>query len=104
MAGKRRIGIGHNGGPPLREKRHVPPWGTGGIGQFFTWKAKHRAAWRPASTDILLLRQARAEALGLTFEEYTLEILERGRYLQAGDEAVLAAIRARRGRRPKRHL
>ncbi|MCZ8182401.1 MAG: hypothetical protein O9322_05470 [Beijerinckiaceae bacterium] len=104
MARKRRIGIGHNGGPPLREKRHVPPWGKGGIGQFFTWKAKHRAAWRPASTDILLSRQARAEALGLTYEEYTLEILERGRYLQATDEAAIAAIRLRRGRRPRRHL
>ncbi|MCZ8261149.1 MAG: hypothetical protein O9333_13585 [Beijerinckiaceae bacterium] len=104
MAGKRRIGIGHNGGPPLREKPHVPPWGKGGIGHFFTWKAKHRAAWRPASADILLARQARAEALGLTCEEYTLEILERGRYLQASDEAAIAAIRARRRGRRKRHL
>ena len=29
-----------------------------------------------------LFRLEKAEALGLTYEEYTLEILERGRYLQ----------------------
>jgi hypothetical protein len=98
------VGIGHNGGPPLHEKPHRPPWGRGGIGHFFAWKAKHRAAWRPASTDVLLQRQARAEALGLTYEEYTLEILERGIYLQADDQERIAAIKARRKGRPRRHL
>ena len=29
-------GMGHNGGPPLD---HVPEWGTGGIGNYFIWKA-----------------------------------------------------------------
>ncbi len=98
------IGIGHNGGPPLREPRHCPPWGRGGIGQFFTWKAKHRAAWRPASTDVLLQRQARAETLGLTYEEYTLEILERGLYLKIEDQEAIAAIKSRRKGRPRRHV
>jgi len=65
-------GLGHNGGPPLKEKPHFPPWGRGGIGRFFFWKKAHEAAWRPASTDILLSRQAKAEALGLTYAEYTL--------------------------------
>ena len=88
----------------MREPRHTPPWGRGGIGQFFTWKAKHRAAWRPASTDVLLQRQARAETLGLTYEEYTLEIIERGRYLQAGDHETIAAIKARRKGRPRRQV
>jgi hypothetical protein len=37
-----------------------------------------------------------AEELGLTFEEYTLEILERGRYLQAGDRDAIEKIKRRR--------
>ena len=41
-------------------------------------------------------RSDKAEALGLTDEEYTLEILERGRYLQAEDTDRIAAIKARR--------
>lgn len=108
MARRRKIGIGHNGGPPLeekqREKRHVPPWGRGGVGHYFTWKAKHRAAWRPASTDVLLRRQEKADSLGLTYEEYTLEILERGIYLQEDDQAKIAEIKRRRRRRPRRHV
>lgn len=82
----------------------MPPWGRGGIGHYFTWKAKHRAAWRPASTDVLLSRQERAERLGLTYEEYTLEILERGIYLQEEDREAIAAIKNRRKRRPRRHV
>ena len=100
----KRIGIGHNGGPPLREKRHVPPWGRGGIGTYFFWKKAHRAAWRPASHDILVSRQEKAERLGLTYEEYTLEILERGVFLQGEDGDAIAVIKARRKSRPRRHL
>ncbi|CAN1504325.1 hypothetical protein MCEMSEM23_00584 [Rhabdaerophilaceae bacterium] len=98
------IGIGHNGGPPLKEKRHVPPWGRGGPGNFFIWKKAHRAAWRPASSDLLISRQNKAESLGLTYEEYTLEILERGVFLQLDDHETIVAIKARRKRRPKRHF
>ena len=36
-------GIGHNGGPPLD---HVPEWGTGGIGNYFVWRAKSEAAFK----------------------------------------------------------
>jgi hypothetical protein len=96
------VGLGHNGGPPLKEKPHVPPWGRDGIGTYFFWKKAHEAAWRPASTDILLSRQAKAEALGLTYAEYTLEILERGIHLQAEDVDKIAAIKARRKSRVKR--
>ena len=35
-------------------------------------------------------------ALGLTYEEYTLEILERGRHLNEGDAERIAAIKRRR--------
>jgi hypothetical protein len=34
-----------------------------------------------APREIALRRLARAEKLGITYKEYTLEILERGKYL-----------------------
>jgi len=89
-------GVGHNGGPPLAPE-HVPEWGSGPIGGYFYWKAAHRAAWRGVSRDVMLFRLARAERLGLSYKEYTLEILEHGRYLQEDDVERIAAIkRARR--------
>jgi len=87
---------GHNGGPPL-EDEHVPEWGRGGIGNYFSWKAAHRKAYRNVAPEIMMLRAERAERIDLTYEEYTLELLERGRYLQAGDVARIDRIkRARR--------
>ena len=45
-------------------------------------------------------RLEKAERLGLTYEEYTLEILERGRFLQPEDADRIARIKgARRGKR-----
>ena len=46
--------------------------------------------------DIAVMRARRAEALGLTYREYTLEILERGRYLSATDADRIAEIQRRR--------
>ena len=86
-------GLGHNGGPPLE---HVPEWGTNGIGNYFEWKAASEAAFNKIPADTAIRRAWKAEALGLTYREYTLEILERGRYLQASDVDVIAAIIARR--------
>jgi hypothetical protein len=63
--------IGHNGGPPLD---------PGESFRHFVWKKKVKQAWR-APPEIALRRLARAEALGMTYRAYTLEILERGRYL-----------------------
>ena len=90
-------GIGHNGGPPL-EDEHVPEWGRGGPGRYFAWKGAHARAWRPASREIALRRLGRAEEIGLTYEEYTLELLERGRHLGPADAERIAAIKG--GRRP----
>lgn len=95
---RRRIGIGHNGGPPLREKPHVPEWGTGGFKSYFPWRRAHRAAWKSTPREIMIRRDDRAEAIGLTYEEYTLELYERGRYLQAEDGEALARIKAGRGK------
>ena len=90
---------GHNGGPPLDE--HRPEWGADGIGNYFYWKAAHTRAWKNVSRDVALFRLNKAERLGLTYEEYTLEILERGRYLQVDDHERIAAIKqARRSKTP----
>jgi hypothetical protein len=92
------IGIGHNGGPPL-EDEHVPEWGHGGAYPYFRWKAAHRAAWKSVSRDVALSRLARAERVGLSYEEYTLELLERGLHLQPEDADRVAGIKARRDRK-----
>src|SRR4249920_1764031 len=86
---------GHNGGPPL-DGEHIPEWGDGGIGNYFYWKAAHRAAWRNTSPGIVSFRNQKAERLGLTYEEYTLEILERGRHLQIEDVERIAQIKRAR--------
>ena len=89
---------GHNGGPPL-DDTHTPEWGNDGIGNYFYWKAAHRAAWHNPSPGIVAFRMRKAERLGLTYEEYTLEILERGRHLQIEDVERIAQIKQARASR-----
>jgi hypothetical protein len=83
---------GHNNGPPL-ESPH--PWGEGPVGTYFDWTASHGRAW-DVPAEIAIRRARKAEALGLTYFEYTLEIMERGRYLQPSDTARIAEIKLRR--------
>lgn len=87
------VSAGHNGGPPLE---HTPEWGNDGIGNYFYWKAAHRAAWKKPSPGIVTFRIRKAERLGLTYQEYTLEILERGRHLQIEDVERIAEIKRAR--------
>ena len=68
-------GPGHNGGPPLEEDDNPAGW------RLWAWKRAHRRAWKTPPPEIALRRLARAEELGMTYKEYTLEILERGKYL-----------------------
>jgi hypothetical protein len=89
-------GIGHNGGPPLDE--HIPEWGVRGIGTYFAWRAASEAAFKSLPAETAIRRAKKAESLGLTFREYQLEILERGRFLQAEDAQRIAEIIARRTR------
>ncbi|WP_065754739.1 hypothetical protein [Bradyrhizobium paxllaeri] len=93
---------GHNRGPPL-EDEHIPEWGNGGIGNYFYWKAAHRAAWKNSSPGIVASRIRKAERLGLTYEEYTLEILERGRHLQVEDVERIVEIKRKRVLRTANH-
>lgn len=63
---------GHNGGPPLEDD-------PGASWRLFCWKRARARAWK-TPREIALRRLARAEALGLTYRQYALEILERGRH------------------------
>ena len=64
--------IGHNGGPPLEDD-------PGASWRLWCWRRAKKRAWS-APREIALRRLARAEELGMTYREYTLEILERGRH------------------------
>jgi hypothetical protein len=85
---------GHNGGPPLDE--HVPEWGRGGIGNYFYWKTAYDNVRKNVSRDVAMFRVAKAQRLGLTYDEYALEILERGRHLQPEDTERIATIKRKR--------
>lgn len=97
MPQPRPIGIGHNGGPPLKERKRRSATGTGGIGRYFDWRFAHRKAWKKPR-DIALRREEKAEALGLTYEEYSLEIMERGYHPQPEHADAIKAKRAERRR------
>ena len=83
-----------NGGPRIDDDPR--PWGSTGIGRYFEWKSAVEKAWKDVPYDIAIMRARRAEALGLTYAEYTLEILERGRYLSLADADRIAEIKRRR--------
>jgi hypothetical protein len=86
--------IGHNGGPPIDlDERSPNPHARYLLA---CWKRAHDRVWKSVPRDVMLRRLARAEQLGLTYREYTLELLERGRYLQATDADRIAEIIARR--------
>ncbi|MBX6375029.1 MAG: hypothetical protein IRZ13_12445 [Acetobacteraceae bacterium] len=70
--------LGHNGGPPLEPEEPPNPNASW---RLFCWRKAHRRAWKTPPREIALRRLARAEERGMTYREYTLEILERGRYL-----------------------
>jgi hypothetical protein len=90
-------GIGHNGGPPLDD--HVPEWGAGGIGTYFAWRGASEAAFKKVPIETAIRRATKAQEIGLTYREYQLEILERGRFLQKEDVERIAEIIARRSQR-----
>ena len=73
-------GAGHNGGPPLDDGPEIEE-DEGAGWRHYCWKRAHAAAWKTPPREIALRRLARAEELGMTYREYTLEILDRGRFL-----------------------
>lgn len=85
-----RAGIGHNGGPPLDDD---PPGKL--LFVRYRWKKAHAAAWKGASRDVTLFRLRRAEAAGVSYEEYMSTLLDTGRHLQREDVDRTAASNAR---------
>jgi hypothetical protein len=72
--------IGHNQGPPLEEP----------VADAFVrwrWRKAYTEAWKTPTMSILKLRMARAEAAGVSYREYMLELLDTGWHLQAEDVA-----------------
>lgn len=94
MPSERPIGIGHNGGPPLKERKRRSATGST-IGRYFDWRFAHRKAWKKPR-EVALRREEKAEALGLTYEEYSLEIMERGYFPQPEHVDTIKAKRAQR--------
>ena len=74
-----RASIGHNNGPPLDDEEPGYLW------RRYKWKKAHAEAWKTPSMGILKFRVARAEAAGVTYEQYVSELLDTGRHLQKGD-------------------
>jgi hypothetical protein len=73
--------LGHNTGPD---------WFASELFIEYCWKLAHEKAWAPPTQEIGIRRARKAEALGVTYKQYVLEILERGRYL---DEETAAELR-----------
>ena len=64
--------LGHNNGPPI----------TGEAAYLgYVWRKAYADAWSEPNMDIVRRRARRAAAIGLSYHDYVLEILERGRYL-----------------------
>jgi hypothetical protein len=72
--------IGHNQGPPLDE-----PAADAFVR--YRWRKAHAEVWKNPPLSILKLRMQRAEAAGVSYREYMLELLDSGRHLQAADVA-----------------
>jgi hypothetical protein len=72
--------LGHNNGPS---------WDEIELFVTFCWREAHKKAWAPPTPEIGIRRARKAAALGVTYRQYVLEILERGRYLDADSAAAL---------------
>ncbi len=79
MAAEPEPQLGHNGGPELEDD---DPTGRL-LFVKWAWTRAHDEAWKTPPLDILRFRVARAEAAGLTYREYMLQLLDTGTYAQA---------------------
>jgi hypothetical protein len=66
------FGVGHNQGPLLD---------PGASWRLFCWKKAHARAWKTPPREIALARLARAEALGMSYRDYTAHLLDTGEHL-----------------------
>ena len=63
--------LGHNNGPDILENLLVKEW---------LWTRARQAAFAPPNRETGVRWARKAEELGLTYAEYRLELLERGRH------------------------
>jgi hypothetical protein len=68
--------FGHNNGPD---------WFAGELYLDWCWRKAHEKAWAPPSQEIGIRRARKAEECGMSYRDYVLEIIERGRYPQKGE-------------------
>lgn len=61
--------LGHNNGPSLLSPTAYLK---------YIWRRAYDAAWSEPNADIVMLRMKRAAALGMSYNDYVLELLERG--------------------------
>jgi hypothetical protein len=73
--------LGHNNGPA---------WDVETLFLDYCWRKAHEEAWKAPTPEIAVRRARKSETLGLTYKQYTLEILERGRF---PDEALAAQLK-----------
>lgn len=80
--------LGHNNPPATPD----PTPDYAGM-RYYAWKKAHRAAFRAPSVQQMKIRTERANAVGLTYKDFTATLLDRGRNLTTlifGLKGVLA--------------
>jgi len=80
----RRPGIGHNQGPPLDMS-----------GEAWVWRRAVAKAWKTPPREIALKRMERAEAMGLSYRDYTAVLMDRGRAVNTLVLSLPALVEAR---------
>lgn len=78
--------LGHNNGPDILESPLFKEW---------RWRKAQEAAFAPPDVETGVRWARKAEALGLSYREYRLELLERGRHPTEEDASRIRADRTR---------
>ena len=76
--------LGHNNGPDILESLVFKAW---------RWRKAQEAAFAPPDAETGARWARKAEELGLTYREYRLELLERGRHPTDEDAERIRAAR-----------
>ena len=79
--------------------RHFSAASAYNVGVSNNFSTASESAFKKVPAETAIRRARKAESLGLTYREYQLEILERGRFLQKEDTERIAEIIARRSQR-----
>lgn len=83
--------LGHNNGPDILESLLFKEW---------RWRKVQEEAFAPPNAETGARWARKAEALGLSYREYRLELLERGRHPTDEDARRIRAARPRRAEPP----